>query len=141
MSCDLTKEEIEILIDAARQAREKAYAPYSNFAVGAALLDVDGKIYTGCNVENVSYGLSNCAERTAIFKSVSEGKNKFKAIAIYADIENYCAPCGACRQVIAEFGPGIIVIQSNRHGEYIINTINELLPGGFTPDMLKGDSK
>lgn len=141
MNFELKKDEIENLIEAARLAREKAYAPYSNFAVGAALLDDDRKIHTGCNVENVSYGLTNCAERTAIFKSVSEGKTKFKAIAIYADIETYCAPCGACRQVIAEFGPDIIVIQANRHGEYIINTINELLPGGFTPDMLKGDSK
>lgn len=141
MSFELKKDEIENLVNAARQARGKAYAPYSNFAVGAALLDEDGKIYTGCNVENVSYGLTNCAERTAIFKSVSEGKTKFKAIAIYADIENYCAPCGACRQVIAEFGPDIIVIQANRHGEYILNKINELLPGGFTPEMLKGDSK
>ena len=138
---DLKKEEIERLIEAARQARARAYAPYSNFAVGAALLDNEGEIYTGCNVENVSYGLTNCAERTAIFKSVSEGKTKFKAIAIYADTETYCTPCGACRQVIAEFGPDIVVIQANRHGEYILNTINEILPGGFTPEMLKGDSK
>lgn len=141
MVSNLTKQEIENLINAARQAREKAYAPYSNFAVGAALLDDEGEIYTGCNVENVSYGLTNCAERTAIFKSVSEGKTKFKAIAIYADTETYCTPCGACRQVIAEFGQDIVVIQANRHGEYIIKTINELLPGGFTPEMLKGDSK
>ncbi len=140
MTQSITKEEAEKLVEAAREASRAAYAPYSNFAVGAALLDFNGKIYTGCNVENISYGLTNCAERTAIYKSVSEGSRKFKAIAIYAGIDNYCAPCGACRQVIAEFGNDILVIQANRNGEYIINTIDELLPGGFRAEILKGDT-
>ncbi len=131
MEDSLTKDEIIKLIEAARHARQKAYAPYSRFSVGAAALGLNGQIYTGCNIENVSYGLTNCAERTAIFKSISEGNIKFRAIAIFADTEQYCSPCGACRQVIAEFGPNIFVIQANNRGQYIINTIEELLPDGF----------
>ena len=92
------------LIEAARQAREKAYAPYSRFKVGAAVLTSDGKIYTGCNIENASYGMSNCAERTAIFKAVSEGETKLEALAVIGDTNTPISPCGACRQVIAEFG-------------------------------------
>ena len=92
------------LIDAAIQAREKAYVPYSKFKVGAAVLTKSGIIVSGCNVENASYGLSNCAERTAIFKAVSEGEQDFSVIAVAADTERPVAPCGACRQVIAEFG-------------------------------------
>lgn len=141
MGYDLEKEEIEKLVDAARGVQKMAYAPYSKFAVGSAVLGFDGSIYTGCNVENVSYGLTNCAERTAIFKSVSEGNRKFKAVAIYSDTDQYCSPCGACRQVIAEFGKEITVIQANRHGQYIINSIEELLPGGFTADNLERGSK
>jgi len=132
----LTKEEINRLLDAARGVREEAYAPYSNFKVGAAALGFDGKIYAGCNVENASYGLTNCAERTAIFKSISEGNRKFKALAIYADTDRFCAPCGACRQVIAEFGGGILVIQANKNGDYIVNTAEELLPGSFIAGIL-----
>lgn len=131
MTKELTAGEITQLIKAARQVREKAYAPYSGFSVGAAALGEDGHIYTGCNVENVSYGLANCAERTAIFKSVSEGNKKFRAVTVFADTEEFCSPCGACRQVIAEFGKDILVIQVNSRDDYIINTVSELLPRSF----------
>ncbi len=132
MAEKLTTEEIDRLIAAARQAREKAYAPYSGFLVGAAVLGVDGQIYTGCNIENASYGLTNCAERTAIFKAVSEGNREFRALALFTETEQYCPPCGACRQVMAEFGDDILVIRANNRGQYLINTSKELLPAGFT---------
>ena len=122
---------VQELIVAAREAREKAYAPYSGFKVGAALLTEDDQIYTGCNVENVSYGLSICAERTALVKAVSNGQRVFKAIAVTADTEDYCSPCGACRQFLAEFGPDIKVYLLNRSGEYLIYTTAELLPRSF----------
>ncbi|MEW5952394.1 MAG: cytidine deaminase [Bacillota bacterium] len=121
----------EQLIEQARQAGKNAYAPYSNFSVGAALLLADGSVVTGCNVENASYGLTICAERTAVYKAVSEGQREFAAIAVYADTDSYCSPCGACRQVIAEFGPQIRVIMANRRGEYKVRTIAELLPETF----------
>jgi len=141
MNPKLNEDEIKWLIETARQAGEKAYAPYSGFRVGAAALGADGRIYTGCNVENSSYGLTNCAERTAIFKSVSEGNRKFRAVAIYADTDQFCSPCGACRQVMAEFGRDIFVVQCNNHGEYIISTIKELLPGGFSAGILGKEIK
>ncbi|MCK8826916.1 cytidine deaminase [Natroniella acetigena] len=122
----------EKLIAEAKQAREKAHVPYSNFKVGAALLTTDGEIYTGCNVENSSYGLTNCAERTAIYKAVSEGDKEFEAIAIIADTEGACSPCGACRQVILEFGSEIDVIMTNLNGETITKKASELLWGAFS---------
>ena len=97
----MTELEIQKLMDYAIKSRENAYSPYSHFAVGAALLCEDGTLYEGCNIENASYGLTNCAERTAIFKAVSEGHVTFKALAVVADTEGPCAPCGACRQVVA----------------------------------------
>lgn len=121
----------EGLIAAARQAREKAYVPYSRFPVGAALLLEDGRVVTGCNVENASYGLANCAERTAIFKAVSDGDKGFKAIAVIADTEGPCCPCGACRQVMSEFAPDARVILTNLHGDVQVTTVRELLPGAF----------
>lgn len=133
----LNEEKIIELIENAKKAMTKAYVPYSGFRVGAALLAVDGQIFIGCNVENASYGLTNCAERTAIFKAISEGVQDFTAIAIVSDTEDYCRPCGACRQVIAEFGSDIKVIQANNRGEYIINPINDLLPGSFTAENLE----
>ena len=136
MSDSLTTEETVKLVEAARQAAKQAYAPYSGFSVGAAVLTGDGGVYSGCNVENVSYGLTICAERTAVVKAVSEGHRDFRAVAIYADTEQYCSPCGACRQVIAEFGPHITVIRANKHGKYLTSTIEELLPGGFNVGML-----
>jgi len=133
---NLKETEITMLIGAAREARINAYAPYSRFAVGAAALGADGKVYTGCNVENAAYGLTNCAERTAMFKAVSEGNRKFRAVAIYADTDQFCSPCGACRQVMSEFGRDLFVIQADNNGQYIINTIEELLPGVFSGELL-----
>lgn len=125
----------EQLIEAAKKARENSYSPYSHFAVGAALLCEDGTIYSGCNIENASYGLCNCAERTAIFKAVSEGQHKFKALAIIADTEGPCAPCGACRQVIDEFKiPEIIM--TNLHDNTKTMTNKELLPFSFSSSDL-----
>jgi len=128
----MTEDKIKKLVKVASEAREKAYVPYSNFKVGAALLTKDGEIYTGCNVENSSYGLSNCAERTAIFKAISEGEMEFEAIAIVADTKRACPPCGACRQVIVEFGKDIEVIMSNLDGDIIVKKADDLLWGSFS---------
>ena len=127
----MTELEIQQLMDCAIKARENAYSPYSHFAVGAALLCEDGTLYEGCNIENASYGLTNCAERTAIFKAVSEGHIKFKALAVVADTEGPCAPCGACRQVMAEFKIPLIIM-GNLMGNIKIVTIEELLPFSFS---------
>ena len=127
----MTELEIQKLMDCAIKARENAYSPYSHFAVGAALLCEDGTLYEGCNIENASYGLTNCAERTAIFKAVSEGHIKFKALAVVADTEGPCAPCGACRQVMAEFKISLIIM-GNLMGNIKIVTIEELLPFSFS---------
>lgn len=122
---------VEKLIKAAMAAREKAYAPYSKFRVGAALLTRDGRYYTGCNIENASYSLTCCAERVALFKAVSSGERDFEAIAVTAETEEYCTPCGACRQALAEFGGDIIVFMANKEGDYLEQTVAELLPGAF----------
>lgn len=127
----MTELEIQKLMDCAIKARENAYSPYSHFAVGAALLCEDGILYEGCNIENASYGLTNCAERTAIFKAVSEGHVTFKALAVVADTEGPCAPCGACRQVMAEFKIPLIIM-GNLMGNIKIVTIEELLPFSFS---------
>ena len=127
----MTELEIQKLMDCAIKARENAYSPYSHFAVGAALLCEDGTLYEGCNIENASYGLTNCAERTAIFKAVSEGHIKFKALAVVADTEGPCAPCGACRQVMAEFKIPLIIM-GNLMGNIKIATMEKLLPFSFS---------
>ena len=127
----MTELEIQKLMDCAIKARENAYSPYSHFAFGAALLCEDGTLFEGCNIENASYGLTNCAERTAIFKAVSEGHTKFKALAVVADTEGPCAPCGACRQVMAEFKIPLIIM-GNLMGNIKIVTIEELLPFSFS---------
>ena len=114
------------LVKLAWKAREAAYAPYSNFAVGAALLAEDGRVFQGCNVENLSYGLTNCAERVAIGAAVAAGVRKFAAVAVVADTGVPISPCGACRQVLAEFGVPKIVL-ANR-GESVEFTLEELLP-------------
>jgi cytidine deaminase len=119
------------LIAEAKRAREKAYAPYSNFKVGAAVLTSNGKIFSGCNIENSSYGLSICAERSAIFNAVSSGYRKFTKIAVVTDSEPPASPCGACRQVIFEFGDDIEVIMANLKGDIKIMKISELLKDGF----------
>ncbi len=121
----------EKLIEIAQEARTRAYVPYSKFKVGAALLTKEGKVFSGCNVENASYGLTCCAERTAIFKAVSEGYRNFAAIAIIADVPTLCSPCGACRQVLSEFGGQIKVHMANLKGDYVSKTVEELLPGFF----------
>lgn len=119
------------LIAEAKKAREKAYAPYSNFKVGAAVLTSNGKIFSGCNIENSSYGLSICAERVAIFNAVSSGYKEFTKIAVVTDSKPSASPCGACRQVIFEFGDDIEVIMSNLKGDIKIMKIDELLKDGF----------
>jgi len=125
----------ENLIAEAMKAREKAHAPYSCFAVGAALLARSGRIYTGCNVENASYGLSICAERVAVFKAVSEGERDFEAIAVVT--EKGVPPCGACRQVLMEFEEDIQVIVADEAGVYRVFSLQELLPEAFTPQHLE----
>jgi cytidine deaminase len=126
----------EALIAEARAARLKAYAPYSNFKVGAALLTHDGKIYHGCNVENASYGLTNCAERTALFSALADGykPGDFARIAIVGETEGPISPCGACRQVIMELGgPDLVVILANLESAVELSSPASLLPGAFTP--------
>ena len=131
----MKEKDIQKLIDRAIVARDKTYSPYSHFSVGAALLCEDGTIYEGCNIENASYGLTNCAERSAIFKAVSEGQTKFKALAVVADTEGPCAPCGACRQVISEFEiPRIIM--ANLRGDYTVVELEGLLPFRFGADNI-----
>ena len=123
------------LIDLARKARQKAYAPYSRYKVGAALLGKSGKVYTGCNVENASYGHTVCAERTAVLKAVSEGETEFEAIAVVT--KNGGSPCGACRQVLNEFAPELTIYIADKNGEYRTTTMSELLPDSFTPKHLE----
>ncbi|MDY2616380.1 MAG: cytidine deaminase [Treponema succinifaciens] len=128
---------IEKLIKKAIEMLNFSYAPYSNFHVGAALLTSEGKIYTGCNIENAAYGPSNCAEKTAIFKAVSEGKKEFEAIAIVGGkngkIENFCPPCGVCRQVLAEFcKKDFEIVLAKSTNEYKIMTLEQLLPESFS---------
>ena len=115
----------------------RAYVPYSRFPVGAALECSDGTVFTGCNVENAAYGPSNCAERTAVFKAVSEGYRRFRRIAITADSDGFCPPCGVCRQVLQEFAPDLEVILVNRRGETKRLTLRELLPYSFGSSNLE----
>ena len=140
----MTNEVIKKLSEAALNVRKKAYCPYSGFAVGAALLAKSGEIYTGVNIENAAFTPTNCAERTAIFKAVSEGKTEFRAIAIVGgpkgkEPENFCAPCGVCRQVMAEFcDPETFrIILMNGAGEIREYLLKELLPLGFTGKALE----
>lgn len=125
------------LIKEARLAMEQSYSPYSNFAVGAALLGVDGTIYRGCNIENAAYGAANCAERTALFSAVASGAREFEAIAIVSSSGEFTYPCGICRQVIAELMPKGTLIFSNDKNEYKVYTVDEILPHAFTGDNLK----
>ena len=137
---------IQLLIKNAFEAQEMSYTPYSNFNVGAALLGKNGKIYQGCNIENASYTPTNCAERTAFFKAVSEGQKEFDAIAIVGgkagESREYCSPCGVCRQVMMEFcNPKEFKIylakDRNNLDDYIEYTLEEILPLGFGPANLK----
>lgn len=132
------KSKIQELVNKALAIKERAHVPYSGFHVGAALLTENGQVFAGCNVENASYGLSICAERNAIFQAIAAGEHRFKAIAIASDADEYCVPCGACRQVLWEFAKEIPVIQADSNGEYIIRDIKELLPGAFPVKPLWG---
>ena len=121
------------LIDLAVKTSENAYVPYSHFPIGAVLVTAEGKIYTGVNVENASFGLTNCGERTAIFKAVSEGERSFKELIIYGQTEKPISPCGACRQVMAEFfEPDLPVTLVAKDKSTVVMTVKELLPYSFT---------
>ena len=125
------------MIDAAADVRSRAFAPYSNFKVGAAVETQDGEIYTGCNVESASYGLTVCAERVAIWKGISHGVTKFGRIAVVVDTEELTPPCGACRQIIWEFCGDVPVILSNLDGKSETIQMSELLPRAFDSKFLK----
>ncbi len=125
------------IIEQAAKAREKAVAPFSNFKVGAALETKDGAVYTGCNIENASYGLTMCAERVAIFKAISEGAREFKTIAVVADTDELTPPCGPCRQIIHEFCGDIPVILANLKDKTETLPMNELLPRAFDVKSLE----
>ena len=132
----LTDEERRALIDLAIEARRRAYAPYSNYPVGAALRTKSGRLFTGCNVENAAYPTTMCAERVALFKAVSEGEREFEALAVVTS--NGGSPCGGCRQVLAEFGLDIAVLIADDEGRLVQETtVAGLLPGAFTPESLK----
>ena len=128
--------EKDLLIEAAKQARENAHAPYSNFRVGAALRSTSGRIFGGCNVENATYGLTICAERVAIFKAISEGERGFSAIAVVTDTEAPTPPCGACRQLIWEFCGDIPVSIANLGGKIEVMQMRELFPRAFDDSNL-----
>jgi cytidine deaminase len=121
---------------AALAARENAVAPYSNFRVGAALEDSDGRVYTGCNIENATYGLTLCAERVAVFKAISEGSRRFRRIAIAADTETLTPPCGACRQILWEFCGDLEILLLNPHGHSEVLQMKGLFPRAFDASFL-----
>ncbi len=126
------------LIKSAREGQKKSFSPYSNFKVGAALLTKEGKIYTAANVESASYSLTMCAERNAVFQAYLEGEREFAAIAVACDTDDFCSPCGACRQVLAELcGEDMDVIMLNKNNDVKILKIKDLLPLAFTKDNLK----
>ena len=133
----LKDEERHALIDLANEASRRAYAPYSNYPVGASLRTKSGRIFTGCNVENAAYPTGMCAERVAVFKAVSEGEREFEVIAVATS--NGGSPCGSCRQVLAEFGLDTLVLIADGRGRLVQETtVAGLLPGAFTPDDLQG---
>jgi cytidine deaminase len=123
-------------VEAAKAARKKAHAPYSGFKIGAAVITAEGRIYSGCNIENSSYGLSCCAERVAIFKAVSEGSPDIVALAVVGMSEGFTSPCGACRQVMVEFNPSMKVLRRGDDGFTEDTTAEALLPSRFGPDEL-----
>jgi cytidine deaminase len=126
------------LVNLAKEARSGAYAPYSGFAVGAALRAVSGRTYSGCNVENAAYGLTICAERVAVFKAVCEGERRFEALAVVN--ETMAAPCGSCRQVLAEFGLDMTIILADLEGGQQVLALRDMLPAAFTPASLPASS-
>jgi len=131
----------EELIQVAFRALKNSYSPYSKFRVGAALLTSSGVVFYGTNVENASYGLSMCAERVAVFKAVSEGHTSFVRMAVVSETVNPVYPCGACRQVLHEFSPGIELVFLGKGGETVVRKLNELLPAAFGPrDLIPSQS-
>ena len=140
-SPDLPADVAGMLLARAREARANAYVPYSHFPVGAALLAESGEVFTGCNVENASFGLTNCAERVAIGKAVSEGARGFRAVAVVGPQDDApCAPCGACRQVLYEFGPDMVVVMPRGDG-YTATSMREVLPGAFDEGRLNAEPR
>ncbi len=126
------------LLALAREAREFAYAPYSRFKVGAAVLGASGRTYTGCNVENASFSHTCCAERTAVFKAISEGETRILGVAIVTDTNPPASPCGSCRQVLHEFGADAFVLCANLDGDVLEETVRGFLPAGFDPEVVLG---
>ena len=124
------------LVAAARLARDRAHAPYSHFKVGAALADMDGRVYLGCNIENATFGLTICAERVAVFHALSEGARRFSAVAVVADAENVAPPCGACRQILWEFCGDVSLILANLAGRQETLSLKELFPRPFDATFL-----
>ncbi|HKE28440.1 MAG TPA: cytidine deaminase [Bryobacteraceae bacterium] len=124
------------LVEAALAAREYAFAPFSKFKVGAAVLDADGRIHTGCNVENATYGLTVCAERVAIFKAISDGVRRFQRVAVAADTDNLTPPCGACRQILWEFCGDVEIAMANPRGKIETYRLKELFPRPFDASFL-----
>lgn len=137
MSTPISAETLKQLESAARAAAAMAYAPYSKFRVGAAVLGESGRIHSGCNVENASYGLASCAERNAIFSAVGAGEGEISAVVIYTPTPTATAPCGACRQVIREFGADAVIISICDGDGRIESTLRDLLPGSFGPENLR----
>jgi cytidine deaminase len=133
----LNDKQIEELVEAAKKAHEQAYCPYSHFCVGAAVRTKSGKIYTGCNIESASYGLTVCAERVAVWKAVSEGEREFVRVSVVADTEELTPPCGVCRQIIWEFCGDIPITFSNLKGKTETVQMSELLPRAFDTKFLK----
>ena len=131
-------EELQSLIEAAQRARLHSVAPFSNFLVGAAVRTGSGQVYTGCNVESASYGLTVCAERVAIWKALSEGERQFTELAVVADTETLTPPCGTCRQIIWEFARGAKIVFANLEGQSEVFQVAELLPRAFDARFLKG---
>lgn len=134
---ELDQATVDRLVTEAIAARERAYVPYSHFAVGAAALAADGRIFRGCNIENASYGLTICAERTALFKAVSEGARELVAIAVVTSTHDVASPCGACRQVMAELGPKMKIILANLDGLRVMTDVPTILPGAFDERRLR----
>jgi cytidine deaminase len=127
----------DYLVEAASEARERSLSPFSDFKVGAAVETVDGKIYTGCNIESASFGLTVCAERVAVWKALSEGEKRFKRVAIVADTEQLTPPCGTCRQIIWEFCRDATVTLANLRGDMETDEVRDLLPRAFDARFLK----
>ena len=135
----MTKPDYTALAETARQARNRAYAPYSHFPVGAAVLTASGQVFHGCNIENAAYPATICAERVALFSAYAAGEREIIALAVAADTGGPISPCGSCRQVIFELAHGADIILTNTHGALLLTTADALLPGGFGQDDLLGE--